>query len=719
MKDKNNINELINTKADEEKIENNIFPKVSIIVPIYNVEKYLRQCLDSIVNQTLKDIEIILVDDGSTDSCPSICDEYASKDKRIIVIHKQNQGLGAAYNTGLDIAKGEYIGFVESDDFIELNMYEELYKKAVETGVDVVIGGFYFVNNEVKKPETSILNSVNKDIFDVYSCPQMLNTHSSVWSKIYKKDFLNKNNIKFNDFNSENFGYYCDIPFWTTICCVCNKFSKVDKILYNYRIDNPNASSVNSRNDSTLLNIIPALHDTLNISKIYNKYEQLKENIVFSIAYTAIRYFFNIDYKYKKEFFDKFRKLALELDVNDNFKFLLFDMKIRRHILAKDLLNACLNNDYDEIYTQLLDAQLNSKDRFKKRLDYRLGCVLAHSCKNIRNFIMLPYDLANEYKSYKKEYIEEFVPLDKCIDYKHSIPLKNHLSYILGSELVKTKNIRSALTLPFRLGKALINKKKAKPQPTLINISTQLNELQTMMYELRSDVLASVIHPNVFSEYRNLHANEDIVLLGNGASANYYKIIKNAIHIGVNRAFKMNKINFKYFFVQHALYPEGSYELEQYIEDNKNTSFFLGTLPVTFTWNNTHYRHNPDIYAKFKNVKPYIIRKHGKIWATDISYEPIGDFESVIFAALQFACYLNAKRIYLVGCDCSTSYFYKTKQHEQIMYHSQINTWKAIKPLIQRLYPHIQIISINPIGLKDVYTDVYTDEFKKDFRCFT
>ena len=183
MKDKNNINDLINTKANEEKIENNISPKVSIIVPIYNVEKYLRQCLDSIVNQTLKDIEIILVDDGSTDSCPSICDEYASKDKRIIVIHKENAGLGAAYNTGLDIAKGDYIGFVESDDFIELNMYEELYNKAVESGVEVVIGGFYFVNNGVKKPETSILNSVNEETIKFLKYHSIL-THGGEFNEI-------------------------------------------------------------------------------------------------------------------------------------------------------------------------------------------------------------------------------------------------------------------------------------------------------------------------------------------------------------------------------------------------------------------------------------------------------------------------------------------------------------------------------------------------------
>ena len=92
-------------------------PKISVIVPIYNSEKYLQECLNSIVSQTLNDIEIILVDDGSTDSSPQICDEYAKRDSRIKVIHKENAGMGVSYNMGMDSAQGEYIGFIESDDF--------------------------------------------------------------------------------------------------------------------------------------------------------------------------------------------------------------------------------------------------------------------------------------------------------------------------------------------------------------------------------------------------------------------------------------------------------------------------------------------------------------------------------------------------------------------------------------------------------------------------
>src|SRR5574344_2160891 len=113
-------------------------PKVSVIIPIYNVEKYLRQCLDSVVNQTLKDIEIICINDGSTDSTLSIIKEYATNDNRIKIIDKKNSGYGDSMNQGLDMATGDYIGIVESDDFAELNMFDKLYNKAIENNLDLV-----------------------------------------------------------------------------------------------------------------------------------------------------------------------------------------------------------------------------------------------------------------------------------------------------------------------------------------------------------------------------------------------------------------------------------------------------------------------------------------------------------------------------------------------------------------------------------------------------
>ena len=118
-------------------MENDI-PKISVIVPVYNVEKYLDRCIQSILNQTLKELEIILVDDGSPDNCPALCDEYAQKDARIKVIHKKNEGLGFARNAGLNLASGKFVSFLDSDDWVAPAMYEALYRVAEKMKCDTV-----------------------------------------------------------------------------------------------------------------------------------------------------------------------------------------------------------------------------------------------------------------------------------------------------------------------------------------------------------------------------------------------------------------------------------------------------------------------------------------------------------------------------------------------------------------------------------------------------
>ena len=123
-------------------------PKVSVIVPVYNTEKYLERCMKSILNQTLKDIEIIMVDDGSKEECAKLCDKFAAEDSRVRVIHKENGGLGFARNTGLSESKGEYVGFVDSDDYIEPLMCEELYTSAVKNDADMAISGLCFVGGK-------------------------------------------------------------------------------------------------------------------------------------------------------------------------------------------------------------------------------------------------------------------------------------------------------------------------------------------------------------------------------------------------------------------------------------------------------------------------------------------------------------------------------------------------------------------------------------------
>ncbi|MDT2638331.1 glycosyltransferase family 2 protein [Enterococcus dongliensis] len=122
--------------------------EISIIVPVYNVEKYLKKCVDSILNQTFKDFELILVDDGSPDSSGAICDQYAEKDSRVKVIHKKNGGLSDARNAGIEVAKGKYLGFIDSDDYIAEDMYELLHNNIVRENADLSICGIYDVYQE-------------------------------------------------------------------------------------------------------------------------------------------------------------------------------------------------------------------------------------------------------------------------------------------------------------------------------------------------------------------------------------------------------------------------------------------------------------------------------------------------------------------------------------------------------------------------------------------
>ena len=197
-------------------------PKVSIIVPIYNVEKYLDRCISSLINQTLKDIEIILVDDGSPDNCPKMCDEYAKKDYRIKVIHKKNAGLGYARNSGLEIAYGEYIAFVDSDDYVDTRMYETLYKRAKSISADTVFCGFKTETtnnrwNESKEVNNDLLwegNNVKEFLYNMIASGKGIKKERlyqmSVWHAIYKRCIIFDNNIIFpseRDVVSE------DIPF--------------------------------------------------------------------------------------------------------------------------------------------------------------------------------------------------------------------------------------------------------------------------------------------------------------------------------------------------------------------------------------------------------------------------------------------------------------------------------------------------------------------------
>ena len=166
---------------------------VSIIVPIYNVEKYLIKCIESILNQTYKNLEIILVDDGSTDSCNKICDRYKKIDKRVVVIHKKNGGLSSARNIGIKKAKGKLISFVDSDDYIKPNMIEELKNNMYFYNSDISVCDYYYIIDG--KRQISDNNNLKRNCITKYKNKFIYKPNSAVWNKLYKKNLFEQ--IKF------------------------------------------------------------------------------------------------------------------------------------------------------------------------------------------------------------------------------------------------------------------------------------------------------------------------------------------------------------------------------------------------------------------------------------------------------------------------------------------------------------------------------------------
>ena len=221
-------------------------PKVSIIIPTYNVQQYLAQCMESVVRQTLKDIEIVCVNDGSTDGSLEILRKYEKKDKRVVVVDQPNGGYGKAMNAGLDHATGEYIGIVEPDDYVSLDMYEDLYKKAVDYNLDFVKADFFrFTTDEKTGNENFVyfrLSDNPKDynrVFDPSETPYALNYVMNTWSGIYRRRFLVENGIRHHETPGASFQ---DNGFFFQTFVFGKRAMILNKPYYRNRRDNPNSS---------------------------------------------------------------------------------------------------------------------------------------------------------------------------------------------------------------------------------------------------------------------------------------------------------------------------------------------------------------------------------------------------------------------------------------------------------------------------------------------
>ena len=214
-------------------------PKVSVLVPIYNVEKYLDECLASLAKQTLKDIEIICINDGSTDNSPKILQKYAKKYSNFVVINKQNSGYGDSMNKGLEKATGEYIGIVESDDFIKSDAFEKLYKLAHEIKADIVKANYFYHSKDGDVLHEVVNNQKLGTPLSLADDTSILLEEPGIWSAIYRRDFLNKNKIRFRTTPGAS---YQDTGFHFKSFCAAKRIVYTDKAYLHYRTDNASSS---------------------------------------------------------------------------------------------------------------------------------------------------------------------------------------------------------------------------------------------------------------------------------------------------------------------------------------------------------------------------------------------------------------------------------------------------------------------------------------------
>lgn len=297
--------------------------KVSIVIPVYNVEMYLKECLDSVVKQTLKDIEIICVNDGSTDSSPEILEKYAAKDKRVKVISKPNSGYGHTMNVGIDAAIGEYIGIVEPDDYIKEDMYETLYKIAAEKNLDLIKADFCrfkgdgqerkFVYVNLSK-DAGYYNKVLKPADNIEIFRFVMNT----WSGIYNRKFLNKYDIRHNETPGASFQ---DNGFWFQTFCRAERVYFADKAFYMNRRDNPNSSVKNKEKVYAAANEYKYIHDFL------EKNQKLKERYIYMFSLKKFHnYIFTLErisqefrLEFLKYFADDFKSDIANREVDKNY----------------------------------------------------------------------------------------------------------------------------------------------------------------------------------------------------------------------------------------------------------------------------------------------------------------------------------------------------------------------------------------------------------------
>ncbi len=376
-------------------------PKISVIVPVYNVEEYLPQCLDSLINQTLKDIEIICVNDGSTDNCLEILQAFAERDNRIKVIDQENRGQGIARNRGIDLARGEYIGFVDPDDWVINEMYAEMYNKAITLNSDIVIcnsvrkqynGHSWKINYMIKavsktcNKEIKVDENRNIEKSVIYDTLMIAPHHA--WNKIYKASLIKENKIRFSDLRC-----FEDCIFVLKSLIEAERVSYISQPFYKYMVRKQSTSIKINNRFELLLNVISEMKEYCDEKHLTN---ELQLNFDYFSVMNFIWTWNNVDRKEKK----KMLGIAREKLSNDNMSEIRRYLKIRKVDLLKRFMRCCFSvtnsKDKKRKIINIFGFKIKIKKRnIQEKKERRLIAKIKHNQKKYPKDSYLLFDCLN------------------------------------------------------------------------------------------------------------------------------------------------------------------------------------------------------------------------------------------------------------------------------------------------------------------------------------
>lgn len=442
---------------------------VSIIVPVYNVEKYLVECLESLISQTLKDIEIICINDGSTDNSLNILQEYSLKDNRIIIINKENTGYGNTMNVGLSRATGKYIGIVESDDFAESFMFERLYNIAEKNTVDMVKSNYFTFKGSGMKEKVFIEN-LNQCKYNRIFCPidepEIFFASPSIWTSLYRRDFIINNNIYFNETAGAS---YQDTSFAFKVLSMAKKvYLTKDAYLY-YRIDNMGSSVLSTEKIFCVCDEYKEIENFIqknyiNKAKLrdikfimkYRTYKWNYDRLISAFQYAfLLKMYEELKYEFKYKYLDS--KYLSEYEVED-LNMLIKNFKKYFELTSKDFKDDRLLKVHTSNSKIYIDALLNEVDHYENIIIYGAGIIgkkvaqfLINNNKQIFSFAISNSNTDQEIEmGINVKSINEMLKMRDTSLILVAVKEKDQFDIINNLEALKFKNIVSIDSLLLR-----------------------------------------------------------------------------------------------------------------------------------------------------------------------------------------------------------------------------------------------------------------------------